>query len=237
MSHSKDAVRKILDAVKADKRSSLTAPEGKLVCDAYGIPVPKEGVAKSAAEAAKLASGMGFPVVMKIVSPDILHKSDTGGVLLDVPPVEEAVRAAYQAVTAAAPDGARIDGVLVSPMRHGGTELLVGVVRDPQWGPILAVALGGLLVEVLRDSALAPLPVTPGQAGRLLDRLRGRAVLDGVRGAAAADRDALTAVIARIGDLALALGEDLESLEVNPLLVNGTRIEALDAVVTWREHS
>ena len=168
---------------------------------------------------------------------DILHKSDIGGVLLDVPPGEEAVRAAYQAVTAAAPDGARIDGVLVSPMRRGGTELLVGVVRDPQWGPVLAVAIGGLFVEVLRDSALAPLPVTPGQAGRLLDRLRGRAVLDGVRGAAPADRDALTAVIARIGDLALALGDDLESLEVNPLLVDGARIEALDAVVTWREHS
>jgi hypothetical protein len=99
------------------------------------------------------------------------------------------------------------------------------------------VASGGLFVEVLRDSALAPLPVTPGQAGRLLDRLRGRAVLDGVRGAAPADRDALTAVIARIGDLALALGDALESLEVNPLLVDGARIEALDAGLTWREHS
>jgi acetate---CoA ligase (ADP-forming) len=87
------------------------------------------------------------------------------------------------------------------------------------------------------QNPLAPLPVTPGQAGRLLDRLRGRAVLDGVRGAAHADRDALTAVIARIGDLALALGDSLESLEVNPLLIDGDRIEALDAVVTWREHS
>src|SRR5205085_2156804 len=127
---------------------------------------------------------------VKIVSPDILHKSDIGGAVLDVPAGEEAVRAAYQAVSAAAPDGARIDGVLVSPMRRGGTELLVGVVRDPQWGPVLAVAIGGLFVEVLQDSAPAPLPVTPGQAGRLLDRLRGRAVLDGVRGAAPADRDA-----------------------------------------------
>src|SRR5204862_7341731 len=128
--------------------------------------------------------------------------------LLDGPPGEEAVRAAYQAATAAAPDGARIDGVLISPMRHGGTELLVGVVRDPQWGPILAVAIGGLLVEVLQDSALAPLPVTPGQAGRLLDRLRGRAVLDGARRAAPPHRDAVTAVIARTGDPALALGDD-----------------------------
>src|SRR5947209_13821397 len=86
----KDAVRKILDAVKADKRTSLTAPEGKLVCDAYGIPVPKEGVATSAAEAAKLASGMGFPVVMKIVSPDILHKTEAGGVMVGVKTAEEA---------------------------------------------------------------------------------------------------------------------------------------------------
>src|SRR6202522_3344673 len=84
MSNSKDAVRKILDLVKADKRTSLTAPEGKLVCDAYGIPVPKEGVAKSAAEAATMASSMGFPVVMKIVSPDILHKTEAGGVMVGV---------------------------------------------------------------------------------------------------------------------------------------------------------
>ena len=82
MSNSKDAVRKILDAVRADKRTSLTAPEGKVVCDAYGIPVPKEGVAKSAAEAARIASDMGFPVVMKIVSPDILHKTEAGGVVV-----------------------------------------------------------------------------------------------------------------------------------------------------------
>src|SRR6202522_1991408 len=84
MSNSKDAVRKILDAVKADKRTSLTAPEGKLVCDAYGIPVPKEGVAKSAADAARIATDMGFPVVMKIVSPDILHKTEAGGVMVGV---------------------------------------------------------------------------------------------------------------------------------------------------------
>jgi acyl-CoA synthetase (NDP forming) len=219
------------------RRGTWSEQDARTLLGDAGIPVVPARLAGSAAEAVKAAADFGGPLSVKIVSPDILHKSDIGGVLLDVPAGEETVRAAYEAVTKAAPDGARIDGVLVSPMRRGGTELLVGVVRDPQWGPVLAVAIGGLFVEVLRDSALAPLPVTPGQAGRLLDRLRGRAVLDGVRGAAPADRDALTAVIARIGDLALALGDALESLEVNPLLVDGARVEALDAVLTWTEHS
>jgi acyl-CoA synthetase (NDP forming) len=221
----------------ARRRGKWSEHDARALLGDAGIPVVPARLAGSAAEAVKAAADFGGLLSVKIVSADILHKSDTGGVVLDVPADEEAVRAAYRAVIAAAPDGARIDGVLVSPMRRSGTELLVGVVRDPQWGPVLAVAIGGLFVEVLRDSALAPLPVTPGQAGRLLDRLRGRAVLDGVRGAAPADRDALTAVIARIGDLALALGDALESLEINPLLVDGARIEALDAVVTWREHS
>ena len=220
----------------ARRRGTWSEHAARALLAEAGIPVVPARLAASADEAVKAAADLGGPLSVKIVSADILHKSDIGGVRLDVPADEDAVRAAYRAVTAAAPDGARIEGVLVSPMRRGGAELLVGVVRDPQWGPVLAVAIGGLFVEVLRDSALAPLPVTPGQAGRLLDRLRGRAVLDGVRGAAPADRHALTAVIARIGDLALALGDSLESLEVNPLLVDGARIEALDAVVTWREH-
>lgn len=118
-------------------------------------------------------------------------------------------------------------------MRRGGTELLAGIVRDPQWGLMLAVAVGGVFVEVLRDSALAPLPVTPQQAREMLDRLRGTALLRGARGTVPGDLDSLAGVIARLADLALALGDDLESLEVNPLLVRGTVIEALDAVVTW----
>jgi acyl-CoA synthetase (NDP forming) len=134
---------------------------------------------------------------------------------------------------AARVDGATVDGVLVTPMRRGGIELLIGAVRDPQWGPMLAVALGGLFVEVLRDSALALAPVSAEQARRMLEELRGRAVLDGIGGAAPADLEGLAAVIARAGDLAVALGDDLDSLEINPLRVDGAVIEALDAVVTW----
>jgi succinyl-CoA synthetase beta subunit len=108
-------------------------------------------------------------------------------------------------------------------------------VRAPQWGLILAVALGGIFVEAVEDSVLSPLPVTPVKAAAMVRSLRAAAVLDGVRGGPAADIDAVAAVVARIGELALALGDELESLEVNPLRVDGSDVEALDAVVTWRD--
>jgi acyl-CoA synthetase (NDP forming) len=208
----------------------------RLLADA-GIPVVPARLASSAGDAVKAAAEIGGPVCVKVVSPQVIHKTDIGGVLLDVPADSDAIRAAYASVTAAAAgvDGAVVEGVLISPMRRGGTELLAGVVRDPQWGLVLAVALGGVFVEVLRDSALAPLPVGPARAREMLGRLRGRAVLSGTRGSAPASLDALAAVIARLGDLAMALGDDLESLEINPLRVDGATIEALDAVVTWTD--
>jgi len=219
------------------RRGQWSEEAARRLLDAAGIPVVPGRLVSGADEAVAAAAGFGGPVVLKVVSPQILHKSDIGGVRLNVPAGEQAIRDAYAAVTAAAAagDGADVEGVLVSPMRAGGTELLAGVVRDPHWGPVLAVALGGVFVEVLEDSVLAPLPVTAAQAGRLLGKLRGRAVLRGSRGAAPADLGALAEVISRIGDLALALGDELESLEVNPLRVDGAAIEALDAVVTWRD--
>ncbi|MET0767256.1 MAG: acetate--CoA ligase family protein [Aeromicrobium sp.] len=199
-----------------------------------GVSVVPSALVQSADEAVEAAGSMGT-VAMKIVSPQILHKSDIGGVALGVTD-ETGVREAYDRLVRAAGtvDGAVLDGVLVSPMRTGGIELLVGVVRDPQWGPVLAVGLGGVLVEVLHDSALATLPVTAPQVERMLRGLRGAALLDGVRGGKPADVPALSEQITRIADLALALGDDLESLEVNPLRVDGDVVEALDAVVEWR---
>jgi acetate---CoA ligase (ADP-forming) len=205
-----------------------------------GIPVVPARLVTSEADAVAAASAVGgsadhaAPLCLKVVSPHIMHKTEIGGVRLDVPPEAGAVCEAYRAVNAAAEaHGASVEGVLVSPMRRGGTELLVGVVRDPHWGLMLAVALGGVFVEVLQDSALAPLPVSPERVRRMLSGLRGAAVLQGARGAEAADLGALADVIARLGDLAVALDDGLESLEVNPLLVQGSVIEALDAVVTW----
>src|SRR5664279_6429747 len=128
MSNSKETVRKILDQVKADKRTSLTAPEGKIVCDAYGIPVPKEGVATSAADAAKLATDMGFPVVMKIVSPDILHKTEAGGVVVGVKTAADAEKA-YETILANARKykaDAKIEGIQVQQMLASGPEVIIG---------------------------------------------------------------------------------------------------------------
>src|SRR5213595_582969 len=127
MAANKTAVRQVLDKTKAEGRTSLTAPEGKLVCDAYGIPVPKEGVATSAQDAAKLAQGMGFPVVLKIVSPDILHKTEAGGVLVGLKSADE-VSKGYDTILANATKykaDAKVDGVQVQQMLKGGTEAIV----------------------------------------------------------------------------------------------------------------
>jgi acyl-CoA synthetase (NDP forming) len=224
-------------AAVRERRGQWSEEVARRLLEAAGIPVVPARLAASAEEAVKAAAAYGGPVCLKVVSPQVTHKTDIGGVRLDVPLDESAVTAAYTAVTAAAAavDGAVVEGVLVSPMRRGGTELLVGVVADPQWGPVLAVALGGVFVEVVQDSVLTPLPVTASRARELLGRLRGRAVLDGARGGAPADLDALAAVIARVGDLAVALGDDLAALEVNPLRADGAVIEALDALVTWKD--
>ena len=166
MAHDKTAVRKILDQVKAEGRTSLTAPEGKLVCDAYGIAVPKEVVATSAADAAKLAAAMGFPVVLKIVSPEILHKTEAGGVIVGVKSAED-VAQGYDTIIANAKKynaKANLLGVQVQQMLTGGQEVIIGAVTDPSFGKLVAFGLGGILVEVLKDITFRLAPATRDDA-------------------------------------------------------------------------
>ncbi|WP_181311745.1 acetate--CoA ligase family protein [Nocardioides campestrisoli] len=201
-----------------------------------GVPVVPALHVHSAAEAEKAAASFDGPVAMKIVSADVAHKSDIGGVRLGVTREHAgAVHDEIVAACAAADPDAVLDGVLVSPMRAPATELLVGVTRSDEWGPVLAVAFGGVLVEVLDDAALAPLPVDEARVRQLLTSLRGAAVLDGVRGRPAADLDSVCRAVVAVGRLAERLGNDLESLEVNPLRVHGSEVEALDGLVLWRE--
>lgn len=203
----------------------------------YGVPVIPGPVATSAEEAAALAGSFCSAVVLKIASPDIQHKTEVGGVALRLTG-DAAVRDAYEMirerVRAARPD-ARIDGVIVSPMRDAGTELFVGTMKDPQWGPAIAVGLGGVFVEVLKDTSIRLLPVTEDEALEMLDELRGKALLDGFRGAPPVDRAVMARTIVAIGNAALALGPDLVSLEVNPVLASANKIEALDGLTVWED--
>jgi acetate---CoA ligase (ADP-forming) len=203
----------------------------RLLADA-GVPVVPGGLAGSADEAAQIAGRVGLPVALKICSAQITHKSDIGGVVLGLGSEAE-VRAGYEKVRAAgaAVPEAGVDGVLVTPMRAGGTELLAGVTVDPAFGPVLAVGLGGIWVEVLNDTSLRLLPVDAAEVRRMLGELRGLPLLLGARGAAPADLDAVAEAIAGLGEVALGLGGSLRALEVNPLWVNGDQVEALDVLV------
>jgi acetyl coenzyme A synthetase (ADP forming)-like protein len=225
----KDAVRKVLDAVKADKRTSLTAPEGKLVCDAYGIPVPGEGVASSAADAAKLADGMGFPVVMKIVSPDILHKTEAGGVIVGVKDAA-AAREGYDKIIASAKEykaDAKIDGVQVQQMLAGGTEVIVGAITDDSFGKLVAFGLGGVLVEILKDVTFRLAPATKQDALSMLDGIQATEMLKGVRGGDPVNRDALAEVIVKVSQLVSDFPE-ISELDLNPVFATKSGAIAAD---------
>ena len=229
MAHDKTAVRKLIDKVKAEGRTSLTAPEGKLVCDAYGIPVPQEGVATTAAEAAKLASGMGFPVVLKIVSPEILHKTEAGGVLVGVKSAAD-VEQGFATIMANAKkynDKATLAGVQVQQMLQGGQEVIIGAVTDPSFGKLVAFGLGGVLVEVLKDVTFRLAPATKDDALSMLDGIAAAEILKGVRGAAAVDRDALASMIQRVSQLVTDFPE-ISELDLNPVFATEKGATAAD---------
>ncbi|MFO1308480.1 MAG: acetate--CoA ligase family protein [Burkholderiales bacterium] len=236
MANNKTAVRKVLDAAKAEGRTSLTAPEGKKVCDAYGIPVPKEGLAKTAAEAAKLATAMGYPVVMKVVSPQILHKTEAGGVIVGVKNAADA-RKAYATIVANARKydrKAEILGVQVQQMVGGGQEVIIGAVSDPSFGKLVAFGLGGVLVEVMKDVTFRLAPATKDDALSMLDGIAAAEVLKGVRGSEPVNRNALATVIRNVSQLVADFPEIAE-MDLNPVFASKKGAVAADVriVCDW----
>ena len=168
MSGDQARVQAVLEGVRAAGRNILTAPEARDICEAYGLPVPKEGLARSVEEAARLARDIGFPVAMKIVSPDIVHKTEAGGVQLGLTNARE-VRQAYRTITANAwnyNSDAQIIGVQVQQMVTGGNEVIVGIIRDPAFGPVVMFGLGGVFVETLQDTTFRLAPTTPDEVAR-----------------------------------------------------------------------
>lgn len=208
--------------------------DAKTLLAAYGIGrIPAGGLALDAAGAVRIAGEIGGPVAMKVQSNDLPHKSEWDGVALGVEG-EAAVRRTFERIVenarAFAPT-ALIKGVRVERMAGAGVEVIVGVSRDPDFGPMLAVGLGGVLVEVLDDFVLSPTPVDTAEAGEMLRKLRGRRILDGVRGAPPADVDALVVLLVAVSEFAVAAGDALEALDLNPVIVHprGEGVSVVDA--------
>jgi acetate---CoA ligase (ADP-forming) len=202
-----------------------------------GVPLVPAILVRTVDEAVTSAKELGWPVVVKANADDLPHKTDVGAIALDVSGDDQVRRALSDIAANLAALGRQADGYLVSPMRPPGTELIVGVARDETWGLILAVGIGGVLTEVQADTALRLLPVGAADVRQMLSELRNRAVLDGVRGRAPADLDATVSAILSVARTAGALDDDLLALEVNPLLIDGDRVEALDALVSWKQPS
>ncbi|HEY1702519.1 MAG TPA: acetate--CoA ligase family protein [Trebonia sp.] len=224
----------VLD-VPAEPGPSWSEHRASALLANHGIPVVPGVLATDPRSAAAAADALGYPVVVKLAADGIEHKSDIGGVKIGLGDAA-AVRDAYAEVTAAGREaGADVRGALVQPQRAGGIELLVGIVTDPAWGKVLAVGLGGIWVEILRDTALNVLPVSREEILASLRSLRGARLFDGARGTEKTDLDAVADTIAAVAELAERLGDRLDALEINPLLVRGADVEALDALITWRQ--
>jgi len=219
-------------------RTAIDETGAKRVLAAAGIPVMSERLVTSADDAVAAAAALGFPVAMKIVSPDIAHKTEIGGVLLDVTDAEGARRgyAQLRAAAAAKAPAAHVSGVSVAPMASEGVETILGVVQDPVFGPVVMFGLGGVFVETLRDVTFRAAPFGREEALRMIGEVKGAALLRGTRGRPLADIDALADALAALSRLAAARRDDFAAIDVNPFLVRreGRGAVALDALIIPR---
>jgi len=229
ISPDKSAVRKVFDQARAAKRQALTAPEARSVCEAYGIKLPAEGVATTAEGAVTLASSIGYPVVMKIVSPDILHKTEAGGVLVGPKSAEQVAQGFATLIANARKYNAKAEilGVQIQQMLLGGQEVIIGAVTDPAFGKLVAFGLGGILVEVLKDITFRLAPASHEDALSMLDGIAAAEILRGVRGAPPVDREALATMIERVGALVSDFAEVAE-MDLNPVFASERSAIAAD---------
>jgi acyl-CoA synthetase (NDP forming) len=211
----------------------LSAKDASALLTEAGVTLARERLAGDPQAAAAAATEFGFPVVLKLMSPDIPHKTDHGLVKLGVGSAEEAARVAADLLDRgrALAGASRVDGVLVQEQVQGGVEMIIGLTIDPQLGPALTIGAGGVYAEVLKDVATAPLPVNARDIREMIASLRLAPLLDGVRGAPAADKEGLVDLALRIAALGLAARGRLVELDLNPVLVQPNRVVAVDALV------
>ena len=220
----------IIAAARAEGRELLNEVEAKTLMHEAAVPVVRTILAASAEEAKSIADELGYPVALKVVSPDITHKSDVGGVVLDLADAA-AVEAAFASIVenskCAVPD-AVIEGVAVQNMAPAGTEIIVGMTTDPQFGPVVMFGLGGVMVEVIKDVTFRVLPLTERDVRQMVDDIKGRSILDGVRGAPPADVAAIADALLKVAGFVTA-NPEVRELDLNPMLVHDKGAIAVDA--------
>jgi acetyl-CoA synthetase (ADP-forming) len=223
-------VTEIFDKVKKEKRKFLLEPEAKTVCMKRGIPVTKFKVAKSEVEAVKFAKEIGYPVVLKIVSPDIVHKSDVGGVVVGLKDAQE-VRNAYKQILKNVKKhkkNAKIVGILVQEMAPSSTEVIVGAIKDPQFGPALMFGLGGIFVEVLKDVTFRVAPITEDEACEMITEVKAYPLLRGYRNQPPADIEAIVKILLNTSKLVME-HQEIKELDLNPIMVYEKGAKTVDA--------
>lgn len=221
---------RIFSQAKKEGRKSLLETEAKIVCMDYDIPVTKFKLAKNDAEAVEHATSIGFPVVLKIVSPDIIHKSDVGGVIIGVKNAKE-VRSAYKQImnnVRKHNPSAKIVGILVQEMAPAGTEVIVGSIKDPQFGPAIMFGLGGVFVEVLKDVTFRVAPVTEDEAAEMITEVKAYPLLKGYRNTPPADLKAITKILLNTSKLVMDHVE-IKELDLNPIMVYEKGAKTVDA--------
>lgn len=224
---------------KKETRKFLSEHESKTMLSKAGIPVPKEDVAKDKEEAIKMANEIGYPLVMKIESADIPHKSDAGGVKLNIQS-EEDVKKAYDEIidsVAKYNPNAKINGILIQEMLPKGTELIIGVNNDPLYGPMILCGLGGVFVEIFKDVALYPAPLNHNEALEMVKSLKGYPLLTGYRGSNELDIDALVDLIVKVSDFAVVNKETVAEIDINPVFLyeKGEGLSVADSLIILKE--
>jgi acyl-CoA synthetase (NDP forming) len=223
-------VTKIFDEARREGRKFLLEHEAKTVCKEYGVPITELKIANTAEEAAKFSEQIGYPTVLKIVSPDVIHKFDVGGVILNIKSREEAKNAynkIIQNVKKHKPD-AKIDGILVQEMAPASTEVIVGSIKDAQFGPTLMFGFGGIFVEVLKDVSFRIAPITEEDAREMISEVKAYPILKGYRGQPPADIDTIAKILLGISKLVMD-HQEIKELDLNPVMVYEKGAKTVDA--------
>ncbi|ASJ11044.1 acetyl-CoA synthetase [Thermococcus sp. P6] len=217
----KEEALKVINEVLSSGRTALVEYEAKQVLKAYGLPVPEEKLARNLDEALRYAEEIGYPVAMKLMSPQILHKSDAKVVILNVKSPEE-LREKWEVIHENArnyrPD-AEILGVLIAPMLRVGREVIIGVTEDPQFGHAIMFGLGGIFVEILKDVTFRIVPITERDARKMIREIKAYPILAGARGEEPADTDAIVDLLLKVSELVNDLRDYIREMDLNPVFV------------------